>query len=475
MNSTRSTPSHRIDLLPKAAALDLALDDDPPADGRILDDRLGGTLRRRRPRAGRREVPRAFAEDRMVRVLAVGEDLVGDAAGPDELLACARVVQAPDRAAEASVDRQPEALVLDGIAIGCSPGRLVERPRARQRSVRPVAEGRHVAGQEGDPCPRRRTIVTGLDGFRQRRALRDPDSSRSSMPAAPSVNSTTTLADIGPGPRHRVEHDDGPTLPRGVDPRGEVAQGSIQARLPSSSASRHPPRRSRYTWSDSEPVIPSWWAPNSSWRHALSIACAREPCPEEHRQRAELLGGEERVLGGSLGLLGVDERNVLAGVDRVHVACLRGERSTRRPSLLAHGLEELPRDGGQELRPDVAPSPVAVDRRQPFVRWRVVGPHGQQDVLRRSQRREIGEQAMDFELGLLERRRRIHPPACRVMVGLERREQPSPAWGDPLELARELHPSACRPAPGSRSRYVPAHVPSAGPTHGTGRVPMSWR
>src|SRR4029077_15339593 len=100
----------------------------------------------------------------------------------------------------------------------------------------------------------------------------------------------------------------------------------------------------------------------------------REAGTEQAGDRGELLPAEQGVLGDPLGLLRVDERDVLARVDRVHVPRLRREWAATRGLLGANRREEVARDRGDELRPDVALVPVTMDRGHPLVRRRVVRP-----------------------------------------------------------------------------------------------------
>ena len=62
--------------------------------------------------------------------------------------------------------------------------------------------------------------------------------------------------------------------------------------------------------------------------------------PGEHR---EALGVQDGVLGGPVGLFGVDVRHVLTGVNRVHVAGLRRRNACALSQFGAHSSEELPR------------------------------------------------------------------------------------------------------------------------------------
>ncbi len=52
-----------------------------------------------------------------------------------------------------------------------------------------------------------------------------------------------------------------------------------RAARPSSQASRQPVSRSRYTWSDSLPVMASWWAPQANCTQALASAASGYRAP----------------------------------------------------------------------------------------------------------------------------------------------------------------------------------------------------
>ena len=97
----------------------------------------------------------------------------------------------------------------------------------------------------------------------------------------------------------------------------------------------------------------------------------------EHR---EAFSAKHGILGGAVGLLGVDEGDVLAGVDRVHVAGLRRGGLPAFSEFGAHGGEELRGDRTNEPRPGVAGVPVVVDVGDPGVRRGVVGADRKQHV-----------------------------------------------------------------------------------------------
>ena len=159
----------QADLLLAARRLERPVQPDPLADRRDLDRDLGLEVDGRREPAVRRQVPRTFGEERMVRVLAIRAQLVGDLARPDQLLAAALVDEAGDPAAARRIDRQREGLVLDGQRVDRPPAGIVERGRAGQRMERPVADGGHVAGEEGDGRPGRPARLARIGQFDQER------------------------------------------------------------------------------------------------------------------------------------------------------------------------------------------------------------------------------------------------------------------------------------------------------------------
>ena len=167
------------------------------------------------------------------------------------------------------------------------------------------------------------------------------------------------------------------------------------------------------------------------------VARAGEQCGE-HR---EALRAQDRVLGGAVGLFGVDVGHILAGVNRVHVPGLRRSRGVPVGEFGAYRGEELAGDCADEPRPDIPGVPVVVDVGDPGVGRGVVGSDGQQDVAGQSDRLQLLEQFVGGGLRLCERGRGVHPPACRVMRRHVVGQQADPGWRDPFELAAELHPS----------------------------------
>ena len=116
-----------------------------------------------------REVPGTLREERMIRVLAIRAQLVGDLAWPDQLLAAALVDEAGDRPAAGRIDRQGERLVLDLQRVDGLPAGLVERGRAGPGVERPVAHGGHVPGEERDRRPGRPARLARIGRFDQER------------------------------------------------------------------------------------------------------------------------------------------------------------------------------------------------------------------------------------------------------------------------------------------------------------------
>ena len=238
------------DLLLAARRLERAVEPDPLADRRDLDGDLRVEVDRRREPAVGRQVPRAFGEERMVRVLAIRRAARWRPRPAwIELLAAALVDEAGDPAAARRIDRQREGLVLDGQACrppasrhrraGVAPGTRVERP---------VADGGHVAGQERDrragaarPTSRR---IGRFDHERDALAARRR---RSSMPTRTGrrAASTSTRAMSVRG------HDSAlKTVTAWPSPAVSIAaprcsRAPSRTVAPSSTASRQPPIRSR--------------------------------------------------------------------------------------------------------------------------------------------------------------------------------------------------------------------------------------
>src|SRR4029077_14796271 len=104
----------QTDLLLAAGRFERPVEPDPLADRRDLDRDLGVEVDDRGEPSVGREVPWTFGEERMVRVLAIRAQLVGDLARPDQLLANALVDEAGDPPAARRIDRQRQWLVLCG-------------------------------------------------------------------------------------------------------------------------------------------------------------------------------------------------------------------------------------------------------------------------------------------------------------------------------------------------------------------------
>ena len=378
----------------------------------------------------------------MVRVLAIRAQLVDDLAGLDELLAGALVDEAGDPAAARRIDRQGKGVVLDGQRVDRPPAGVAERRRARHgHGVEgPVADGGHVTREERDRRPGRPARLATIGRLEQERHT--PAGIVAQLEPEGGVVGQVDLdpGDVRPRPRQCIEDSDRLAVPGGVDLGGEVIDRAVQDGRPE--LERLAPATDQVEvdlvrFGAGDPVV---MGPEEQLPPRLVDRLGREPGARQRGDRGELLRAEQRVLGDPLHLLGVDERDVLARVDRVHVARLRGERAARRGLRRTHGVEVFARDRHGELRPDVAAVPVALDRGDPFVRRGVVRADGQHHVLRRRKRGKFGEQAVDLGLGCLERGGGIHPPACRIVVGHEAREQRPPTGRDPVELHRKLHP-----------------------------------
>ena len=126
---------------------------------------------RREPAVGR-QVPRAFGEERMVRVLAIGAQLVGDLARPDQLLAAALVDEAGDRAAAGRIDRHANvSFSMASVSTARQPASS-SGAEPGTRAERPVADGGHVAGEERDRRPGRPARLARIRQFDQERDAR---------------------------------------------------------------------------------------------------------------------------------------------------------------------------------------------------------------------------------------------------------------------------------------------------------------
>ena len=147
------------------------------------------------------------------------------------------------RASACRVDRQPIVLVGDPLPpSGSQP--VVRRPGGQP--VRAPAQRRHVAGQPAD----RPAAVLDERGHLVAVGVESP------APVAERLVESRRHH-VGPVVRQRVPHHH-----RSRRPRWTAAASALsRAARPSSHASRQPVSRSRYTWSDSEPVMASWWAP----------------------------------------------------------------------------------------------------------------------------------------------------------------------------------------------------------------------
>ncbi len=161
---------------------------------------------------------------------------------------------------------------------------------------------------------------------------------------------------------------------------------------------------------------------------------------EDPGKHGEALGLQDRVLGGPVGLFGVDVGHVFARIDRVHVARLRRRDRTTVGQFGTHRSKKLPRQAADKSRPGVAGGPVAVDLANPLVRRGVVGSDRQQHVTGQGDPFQLVEKRIGGRRRLTQRARRVHPPARRIMRRHVVGEQAPTRWRNPLELAAKLHP-----------------------------------
>ena len=108
--------------------------------------------------------------------------------------------------------------------------------------------------------------------------------------------------------------------------------------------------------------------------------------------------------------------------------------------LGADGVEELAGHRGGEPGPHVPLVPVPVDVGHPAGRDDVVRADRQQDVARGRDLGQAAELPVRLQLGGLQVRQRVQPPARAVVVRHVGGEQPVAVRRDPLELGAELHP-----------------------------------
>ena len=402
---------------------------DPPSNDHPLTHRCAVALHRLGGEAGRddhrplgQQVPRALARLRVCRVLVVDRQLVADPPVGEKLAAV--VGQGRHRAAAGRVDPQPVALVGDLRKITAVQGFPARRRRSRDQAVGAPAQRRDVAGQPADRPP----AVLDQCGQLVAVGVEHPHtvSERLGQPRRHHVGSLV---------RQRIPHHQ-----RSLDGAGDqgeriVARRTAQLPRVAPAGQQVEVHLVGLRAGDGVVVRAVGQLHPRLLHRGLRIAGAAEQ-PGEH---GEALAVQHRVLGVPVGLLGVDVGDVLAGVDRVHVAGLRRRCGPPLVQFGAHRCEELPRQAAHEPRPGVSLIPVTVNLGDPLVRRRVVGADRQQHVARQRHLLQLREQFVGGGFGLFEGRRRVHPPARRIVRRHVVGEQAAARRGDPLELAGELH------------------------------------
>ncbi|CKQ23456.1 Uncharacterised protein [Mycobacterium tuberculosis] len=391
-------------------------------------------------------MPRTLPLSRVRRVFLVEGQLVGYPAGGDQLAAVLH--QRRQRPATLGVDGQPIVLVGDvGAGYQFPAWRLV----GGHQPVNPPAQRGHVARQPGD----RPSVVLDERGHLSPVGIEHP---HAGLQRRVDPGSDDVGAPLG----QRVPHDD--AIVRRGDRAGQQPQRVVPGRaaqLPRVTPPGQQVEVDLVGLRAGDGVVVRTVGqlhPRLGQRRLRILGAGQQR--GEHR---EPLGFQDGVLGGPVGLFGVDVGDVLAGVDRVHVAGLRQRHPTTLGQFGAHRGEELLGQRAHEARPGVARTPVAVDGGDPLVRRGVVGAHRQEHVAGQRDLFELVEQRVGGGLSVGQRGGRVHRPARRIMRRHVMGQQAATRRRDPLELAAKLH--AVYPALGR----TPLVVWPAGP--GTRRQP----
>ena len=316
-------------------------------------------------------------------MLVVHGDLIADPAGTHQLDTVAH--QRRHRAAAVRVDGAAVSIVTDGAAgQGFPRGRLASGLRRADR-VCPPPERRHVAGQPGDG------VAVVFDQDRDRRAVRVED-----RPGRRFVE--VDGDDVGSAVRQRVPHHDVAVDGARQQCHRVVAGGPAEFPRIAPAGEQVEVHLVGFRSGDGVVVRTVGQLHPGLGQGGLRIRGAGE----QSREHREPFGFQHDVLGGPVGLLGVDVRHVLAGVDRVHVPRLRRRLGATGCEFGTHGGEELPRQRAHEAGPGVAGRPVAVNLGDPFVRRGVVGTHRQQHIAGQRNLFQLGERCVCGRLGLLQ-------------------------------------------------------------------------
>ena len=416
----------------------------------------------------------------MVGVLGVDEQLVADLSFGHELEAAGGVGDAAQASAPGGVGGDLEVVVGDlgaghrfppGAATGRAagrpggpggPGGLSGGPAAGP--VGGVADPGHVLRPEAEAHRARQG--TGLDQDRHGLAGVVGHLQRLARGGSRHVQD----GQVGAVPGLGVEHDRG--LPVIVGRGAAGSRGGYGGDQVSGGASRHPRRQLVGLPPPAQQVEVDLVGLRTGDAVVVGIEHQLAPGLVElalrHRraqgggQGGQQLGVGQLGLGLALRLLGVDERDVLARIDRAHVTGLGRRLPPLAGELGAHGVEEVAGDGHFEAGPGVAPCPFPRHVGDPAAGRGVVGAHRQEGDPGGCHLGQVFEQLVGPPHGPLQRGGPFELPARGVVGGHVAGEQAPAVGGDPFELGGELHP---RRAPGG-SLGAPLVERAPGPGRG---------
>ena len=263
-------------------------------------NRFRGGTRRRRHRPLGQQMPRPLSRPGVRRVLRVDGELVADASAGDQFAAVAH--QGVHAAAARRVDAQPVVLVADLVAVQRFPAVGV---RARRESVGSPPQRRDVTGQPGDG------VAAVLDDHRY---LPVVGVEQHSGERFVEVNG----GDVGAAVRQRVPHDH-----RAIDRSRQQRQRVVprrRAELPGVAPAGQQVEVHLVGFGAGDRVVVGSVGQLYPRLRECRLGI-RGPGEQsgEHRESFRL---QYCVLGGAVGLLGVDVGDVAARVDRIHVARL---------------------------------------------------------------------------------------------------------------------------------------------------------
>ena len=440
---------------------------DAAADGALLQAYGRRALAGAAARPLRQQVPGALTPGRVRRVLPLTDQLAAEPAVAQQLAAGAQVADGGEGAAARRVDGHRERAVARLHRAGrVAAGDL--GPARRQvagvdHAVDAEAERRDVAGEEGQgdlfQCAvRRRAHALGERRHRSARVVDQPKPGR-----ARRVEREPYRREAVAPPRQGVGRDDRAARTGGVGAGREVVQrghadGLAQLVRLAPAAEQVHVHLVGLAAGDRVVVRAVRELPPGAVERL-----GRVRGTGQRGERGQPLGVEHRDLGGPLRLLGVDVGDVLAGIDRVHVAGLRHRPAAALAELGADRGEELLRQTDDEPRPHVPFRPVAVHLGAPPGRHDVVAADRQQHVAGRRDRPELGELLVRRLGGLFQRAGLLlHDPAGAVVVGHVRGEQAAAGRGDPFELGGKLHARVVADVPAWPPHVERAARPRAG-------------